>query len=72
MNIEAQDHQLKLEIEALKEKIAFLKESEERYRLISSVATDYTFSTEVICNKGNYFGQKVVIATARDIRQNRS
>jgi len=48
MNIEAQNHQLKLEIEALHEKIASLKESEERYRLISSVATDYTFSTKVM------------------------
>ena len=48
MNIEAQNHQLRLEIEALQEKIASLKESEERYRLISSVATDYTFSTKVM------------------------
>ena len=48
MNIEAQNHQLRLEIEALQEKIALLKESEERYRLISSVSTDYTFSTKVM------------------------
>lgn len=48
MDIVAQNHQLKLEIEALQEKIASLKESEERYRLISSVATDYTFSTKVM------------------------
>jgi len=48
MNIEAQNYRLKLEIEALHEKIALLKESEERYRLISSVATDYTFSTKVM------------------------
>lgn len=48
MNTEAQNHQLKVEIEALHEKIASLKESEERYRLISSVATDYTFSTKVL------------------------
>jgi PAS domain S-box-containing protein len=48
MNTEALNRQLKLEIEALQEKIATLKESEERYRLISSVATDYTFSTKVM------------------------
>ncbi len=50
MNTEAQNHQLKLEIKALQEKIASLKESEERYRLISNVATDYTFSTNVMPN----------------------
>ncbi len=48
MITEAQNRQLKQEIDALRDKIASLKESEERYRLISSVATDYTFSTKVL------------------------
>lgn len=48
MNTEALNRQLKQEIGALHEKIASLEESEERYRLISSVATDYTFSTKVM------------------------
>lgn len=48
LNTEDLNSQLKLEIEALKEKIALLKESEERYRLISSVTTDYTFSTKIM------------------------
>jgi PAS domain S-box-containing protein len=48
MNTEALNRQLKQEIDALHEEIASLKESEERYRLISSVTTDYTFSTKVL------------------------
>jgi len=48
MNTEALNRQLKQEIEALHEEIDSLKESEERYRLISSVTTDYTFSTKVL------------------------
>jgi len=48
MNNEELNRQLTLEIETLRGKIALLKESEERFRLISSVTTDYTFSTKVM------------------------
>jgi len=48
MNTEELNRQLTLEIETLRGKITVLKESEERFRLISSVTTDYTFSTKVL------------------------
>lgn len=48
MDIQEQNLQLKFKIEELQNKVASLMESEERYRLISSVATDYTFSTKVM------------------------
>ncbi len=48
MNTESQTQRLKAEIDALQKKIALLKLSEERFRLISRVATDYTFSTKVM------------------------